>query len=72
MLGSYNTDCIACYVFHMCNNISESDGDKDSSSDWSSSDEDDDNTVNPLRPSSHSSLKAQWEWRAMGEGDSEK
>ena len=53
-------------------NISESDGDKDSSSDWSSSDEDNDSTVNPLRPSSHSTLKAQWEWRAMGEGDSEK
>ena len=50
----------------------ESDGDKDSSSDWSSSDEDDDSTVNPLRPTSHSALKAQWEWRTMGEADSEK
>ena len=49
------------------------DRDKDSSSDWSSSnEEDEDSTVNPLRPSSHSSLKAQWEWRAMGETDSEK
>ena len=49
--------------------------DKESSSDWSSSDEDedgDDANFNPLRPSTHSTLQAQWEWRAMGESLSEK
>ena len=49
--------------------------DKESSSDWSSSDEDedgDDANFNPLRPSTHSALQAQWEWRAMGESLSEK
>ena len=48
---------------------------KESSSDWSSSDEDedgDDANFNPLRPSTHSTLQAQWEWRAMGESLSEK
>ena len=48
---------------------------KESSSDWSSSDEDedgDDANFNPLRPSTHSILQAQWEWRAMGETLSEK
>ena len=48
---------------------------KESSSDWSSSDEDedgDDANFNPLRPSTHSALQAQWEWRAMGESLSEK
>ena len=48
---------------------------KESSSDWSSSDEDedgDDVNFNPLRPSTHSALQAQWEWRAMGESLSEK
>ena len=47
-------------------------GDKDSSSDWSSSDEEEDEDINPLRPSTHSALQAQWEWRAMTEGDSDK
>ena len=52
---------------------STAEGDKDSSSDWSSSDEEDEaGTGNPLRPSSHLALKAQWEWRAMAEGESEK
>ena len=40
------------------------------SSDWYSSDEDDDSdsaAINPLCPSTHSALQAQWEWRAMGE-----
>ena len=48
---------------------------EESSSDWSSSDEDedgDDANFNPLRPSTHSALQAQWEWRAMGESLSEK
>ena len=48
---------------------------KESSSDWSSSDEDedgDDANFNTLRPSTHSALQAQWEWRAMGESLSEK
>ena len=53
--------------------INPLDADKDSSSDWSSSDEGDDvTTSNPLRPSTHSTLKAQWEWRAMGDTESDK
>ena len=44
-------------------------GDKESSSsDWSSSDEDDDEGDEaPLRPSTHSALQAQWEWRTMAD-----
>jgi hypothetical protein len=39
-----------------------------SSSDWSSSDEDDDEGDEvPLRPSTHSALQAQWEWRTMAD-----
>ncbi|CAI8034328.1 hypothetical protein GBAR_LOCUS19339 [Geodia barretti] len=43
--------------------------DKESpSSDWSSSDEDDDDGDEaPLRPSTHSALQAQWEWRTMAD-----
>ncbi|CAI8053187.1 hypothetical protein GBAR_LOCUS29092 [Geodia barretti] len=48
---------------------SSSKGDKESSSsDWSSSDEDDDEGDEaPLRPSTHSALQAQWEWRTMAD-----
>ena len=41
---------------------------KESSSDWSSSDEnDEEEDDDPLRPSSHSTLQAQWEWRTMAD-----
>ena len=45
-----------------------SSSDESSSSDWSSSDEDDDEGDEaPLRPSTHSALQAQWEWRTMAD-----
>ena len=41
---------------------------KESSSDWSDSDEDDEEgDDDPLRPSTHSALQAQWEWRTMAD-----
>ena len=55
---------VPLYIIHVIG------GDKESSSDWSSSDDesndDDDMTSdNLLRPSTHSTLQAQWEWRTM-------
>ena len=52
----------------MCHSLFAADETKDSSSDWSTSEDEEDegNGFNPLRPSTHSTLQAQWEWRAMG------
>ena len=58
---------VPLYIIHVIG------GDKESSSDWSSSDDesnDDDVTSdNLLRPSTHSTLQAQWEWRTMEAGE---
>ena len=71
---SVDIGSFSCSIAHRTLLFSE-EKEEGSSSDWSSSDKDDDNdsaAINPLRPSTHSALQAQWEWRAIEESLSNK